>query len=333
MSYTEYILKKWTNSSNPDTVLHDNLKDVEDICSSPLSTTMTSKNSSHEWLFTLKSQRKLIAIALMQDTHRNHFDLEAIKIDDEEEEITNKQEWKRVKGLYDENRKNGIVENKINVEKENRIVEHKVKVVFNTSIFGAFRQSIVFDFGSEPALIKHLSVDVLPVEDLQKINELCTEIIAPTSKRWRDSEIIAFSSNVFHSKHSYVNFEADWARNLAEIYPFPTRETFTISSMTLADRGFTATNYKRRMHDLLFVEEIARHELVSRFDITVKLTVTENYILSPNGSVGSSAKYSCDGELFALMPLSRNLSDDTAEGKLILGKCLNTNTECSIYRN
>lgn len=266
-----------------------------------------------------------MAIALMQDTHRNHFALEGIKIDDDEQEITNKQEWKTQRGVKELNaeiKENGLAESKSNEEKENKIVECKVKVVFNTSIFGAFRQSVVFDFGSEPALIKHLSVDVVPVEDLQKINELCTEIIAPTSKRWRDSEINAFTSNIYHSRHSYANFEADWGRNLAKIYPFPAPDAFTISSTAFAEKSFTATNYKRRMHDLLFVEEIARHELVSRFDITVKLTVAESYILSPNGAVGSSAKYSCDGELFALMPLSRNLSDDTAEGRLILGRWL-----------
>lgn len=263
----------------------------------------------------------------MQDTHRNHFDLEGIKIDDDEQEITNKQEWKAerrgFKELSAEIEGNGLVENKTNEEKQNKIIEHKVKVVFNTSIFGAFRQSVVFDFGSEPALIKHLSVDVVPVEDLQKINDLCTEIIAPTTKRWRESEINAFTSNIYHSQQSFANFEANWGRNLSKIYPFPTPDTFTISSPTFAEKSFTATNYKRRMHDLLFVEEIARHELVSRFDITVKLTVVESYILSPNGAVGSTAKYSCDGELFALMPLSRNLSDDTAEGRLILGKNLN----------
>lgn len=52
------------------------------------------------------------------------------------------------------------------------ILEHRVKVGFKTEIYGTFRQSVVFDFGTEPVLVKHLCVDVVPVSDVDKMKEI-----------------------------------------------------------------------------------------------------------------------------------------------------------------
>lgn len=58
---------------------------------------------------------------------------------------------------------------------------HQVTVVFSTDIYGTFRQSIVFDFGMSPALVKHLCVDVIPVTDVDKIKELKKVLIQYTT--------------------------------------------------------------------------------------------------------------------------------------------------------
>lgn len=52
------------------------------------------------------------------------------------------------------------------------VLEHRVKVGFKTEIYGTFRQSVVFDFGIEPVLVKHLCVDVVPVTDVDKMKEI-----------------------------------------------------------------------------------------------------------------------------------------------------------------
>lgn len=52
------------------------------------------------------------------------------------------------------------------------LLEHIVNVGFTTDIYGTFRQSVVFDMGNEPALVKHLCVDVIPVTDADKIKEI-----------------------------------------------------------------------------------------------------------------------------------------------------------------
>lgn len=51
-------------------------------------------------------------------------------------------------------------------------LEHAVTVAFSTDIYGTFRQSVVLDFGSEPVLVKHLCVDVIPVTNAEKINDI-----------------------------------------------------------------------------------------------------------------------------------------------------------------
>lgn len=51
-------------------------------------------------------------------------------------------------------------------------LEHTVTVAFCTDIYGTFRQSLVVDFGTEPVLVKHLCVDVIPVTNADKINDI-----------------------------------------------------------------------------------------------------------------------------------------------------------------
>lgn len=55
---------------------------------------------------------------------------------------------------------------------EREVLEHNVRVAFSTDIYGTFRQSVVFDLGTEPVLVKHLCVDVIPVTDADKIKEI-----------------------------------------------------------------------------------------------------------------------------------------------------------------
>lgn len=75
-------------------------------------------------------------------------------------ELNNGQEWT---GLSDIKRDEGD---------EKEILEHSILVGFCTDIYGTFRQSVVFDIGSEPVLVKHLCVDVIPVTDADKIKEI-----------------------------------------------------------------------------------------------------------------------------------------------------------------
>lgn len=43
---------------------------------------------------------------------------------------------------------------------------YKVVVGFSTEIFGTFRQTVVFDFGSEPVLMQRIMVDAASIEGM-----------------------------------------------------------------------------------------------------------------------------------------------------------------------
>ena len=66
-------LFRWVQAPSPEKVMRERLDGVEESCSDCLVTTVSSKVSHHEWIFTLQTCRLLRAVALLQDAHRNHF--------------------------------------------------------------------------------------------------------------------------------------------------------------------------------------------------------------------------------------------------------------------
>lgn len=66
---------RWINAASPDHVMREKIDGVDEAISGDLVTSVSSKNSQREWTFLLKTPRKLMAVALLQDAHRNHFSL------------------------------------------------------------------------------------------------------------------------------------------------------------------------------------------------------------------------------------------------------------------
>lgn len=91
-------------------------------------------------------------------------------------------------------------------------------------------------------------------------------------------------------------------------------------SKSVIDRFLTKSNYKNRMHELLFIEEMAQYEQISMFNVRTKLKISDRYLLL-NTTNSSTAKYARPGELFGQMILDGNLSEDTPAGRLILTNC------------
>lgn len=318
-SYTEQLLERWVQAPSPERVMKEKLDSIDDMCSGDLVTTMSSKHSKRDWTFTIRCQRPVNAVALLQDAHRNHFALKQVVPGTGTDttalaELTNDQEWLSTPEI-----------NASICQDEGTIFEHKVTVSFQTDIYGTFRQSVVFDLGTEPVLVKHLCVDVLPVTDADKIKEIKKEIVVSSAERWDcdNAEIIAFSSPVppMIATPVAIAKDGEWERDLLNAYPCPRADTFTLTHSTVAEKRLTRNNYRARMHELLCVEEMARYEQVARYNLTAKLRVTYSYLLAPNGIATSTAKYSHSGELFALMTLGKDISEDTSAGRLILNNC------------
>lgn len=311
-SYTERLLEKWVSAAAPDQVMRESIDYVQEVDPPPLSSVVSSKVSEQQWTFTLHSKRDLHAVSLLQDAYRSHFRVQEIIRQEGSNpvHITNDQEWVRPEAAKGEGG-----------QQQRKTI--RVNVAFATDIYGTFRQSVVFDFGTEPVLVKHICVDVLPVGDLDKMAEIKKDLVVHTTQRWDDAntEIIPFESGFVVPQTPEQLADAEYEKQLLERYPCPSAQTLQLSQSTISEKRLTKNNYRNRMHELLFVEEIARYETVARFNLTTKLRVTANYLLTPCGMASTSAKYSNDGELFALLQLRKDISEDTSAGRLVLNNC------------
>lgn len=83
-----------------------------------------------------------------------------------------------------------------------------------------------------------------------------------STERWNstNSTIIRYrpSGNGERSKA-----EEEREAELVAAYPAPSPDTFTLTQATVTEKRPTRNNYRARMHELLFVEEMARYELVN----------------------------------------------------------------------
>lgn len=349
-SYTEQILEKWIQSTAPEKVMCEKVDGIEATCEQDLVTSISSKTSKREWVFVLKtSEKTLKAVALLQDAHRNHFAIKSIKTPETTYELDAKtnQEWMPQKlststssssastssSEKDESKKSTTDSVVVAAAADTSLssvgtttttTEHHVTVEFHTEIYGTFRQAVCFDFGSEPILVRHLCVDVVPVSDAEKIEEIKRDIINSSATRWdvSNTHLVRFETTIgTHMKTEGYLSDLKHEKEMLERYPCPRAQTFTLTQSTILEKRLTQNNYRSRIHELLYVEEIARYEQIARFNLRTKLNVTSNYILTPAGMATSTAKYSLSGELFALMHLGKDVSEDTSAGRLILSNC------------
>ncbi|KAF0037602.1 hypothetical protein F2P81_010476, partial [Scophthalmus maximus] len=295
-NYMETLIEKWMNSLSPEKVLSDFLEGVNVETSSSLSLTVTTKKSSHSWTFSLfcKPARKLHRIALLYDAHRPHFFITGVSAGERLQAAPNAcQEWTP----GEQTAYNGL---------DNCL--YKVAVSFSTEIFGTFRQTVVFDFGSEPVLMQRIMVDAASIEDLEHLMAARQQLLI-TAKRWDSSckTIVEFTPN---------ETMADLERSLLSRYQIPLSAD-QLFTQSVLDKTLTKDNYQARLHDLLYIEEIAQYKEVSKFNIKVNLQLVNSFMLT---GISVGAKYAQNGQLFARFKLTETLSEDTLAGRLVMTK-------------
>lgn len=125
-----------------------------------------------------------------------------------------------------------------------------------------------------------------------------------TRTRWNssNSNLVPYKSpaqpfNIYHSAQAY---DSEKELELLDKYPCPQADTFVLSQSTINGR-LSEHNYQQWMHTLLYIEEMARFDLIAKFNLTTNLKITNNFILAPNGMATSTAKYSHSGELFGVL--------------------------------
>uniref|UniRef100_A0AAZ3QWU2 Probable helicase with zinc finger domain n=1 Tax=Oncorhynchus tshawytscha TaxID=74940 RepID=A0AAZ3QWU2_ONCTS len=300
-NYMEALIEKWMNSLSPEKVLSDYLDGVNVEHSSNLSVTVTTKKSAHSWTFSLfcKPVRKLYRIALLYDAHRPHFSITGVSVGDAgaqrlQAAAEGCQEWTAGEEALAAN--NGMDH-----------CVYTVVVGFSTEIFGTFRQTIVFDFGSEPVLMQRIMVDAASIEDLEHLMQARQQLLM-TAKRWDPSckTIVEFSPNE----------TVDLDRSLLARYQIPLSAD-QLFTQSVLDKTLTRDNYQARLHDLLYIEEIAQYKEVSKFNIKVNLQLVTSFMLT---GISGGAKYAQNGQLFARFKLTETLSEDTLAGRLVMTK-------------
>uniref|UniRef100_A0A8C2IG00 Probable helicase with zinc finger domain n=1 Tax=Cyprinus carpio TaxID=7962 RepID=A0A8C2IG00_CYPCA len=298
-NYMEALIEKWINSLTPERVMNDCVDGVTVEHSSDLSITVNTKKSSHAWTFTLfcKPVRTLHRIALLYDANRPHFSITAVSAGDASTQVPQEvceggcQEWSAA----------GLVQNGMDH------CVYTVEVSFSTEIFGTFRQTAVFDFGSEPVLMQRVMVDAASIEDLEHLMQARQQLLM-TAKRWDSSckTIVEFVPNE----------NMDLERSLLTRYQIPLSAD-QLFTQSVLDKTLTRDNYQPRLHDLLYIEEIAQYKEVSKFNIKVNLQLVTSFMLT---GISGGAKYAQNGQLFARFKLTETLSEDTLAGRLVMTK-------------
>jgi hypothetical protein len=164
---------------------------------------------------------------------------------------------------------------------------------------------VCFEFyGSDVLLVKPLFIDVVPLEEYDKIQEIKNDILTTTKTRWNsmNSNLTNYKSPVqnFNIHHSLQTFDTEKEVELMERYPCPQADTFVLSQSTISGK-LNEHNYQQWMHTLLYIEEMARFDLIAKFNLTTNLKITNTFLLAPNGMATSTAKYSHSGELFGVL--------------------------------
>ncbi|XP_073901586.1 probable helicase with zinc finger domain isoform X3 [Castor canadensis] len=297
-SYMETLIEKWMNSLSPEKVLSECVEGVKVEHHPDLSIIVNTKKSHHMWTFALtcKPARMLYRVALLYDAHRPHFSIFAISAGDSTTQVSqevpeNCQEW--IGGKMAQNGLDHYV--------------YKVGIAFNTEIFGTFRQTIVFDFGLEPVLMQRVMIDAASTEDLEYLMHAKQQLVT-TAKRWDSSSktVIDFEPNE----------TTDLEKSLLIRYQIPLSAD-QLFTQSVLDKSLTKTNYQSRLHDLLYIEEIAQYKEVSKFNLKVQLQILASFMLT---GVSGGAKYAQNGQLFGRFKLTETLSEDTLAGRLVMTK-------------
>lgn len=130
---------------------------------------------------------------------------------------------------------------------------YRVKVQFTGTMFGSFSQWVIFDFNVEPVVVRKLSVEVGTMKTHEKVKHLRQKL---HFDRWtsENREIIPF-------KAEHVE---EMQRKLKKIYKAADSSHSVVTQHSVATE-LNCNNYVHKMHKLLHMEEITRHQIISRY--------------------------------------------------------------------
>jgi len=222
-----------------------------------------------------KGGQELQHVALISDDHRANFFLKSVQNKDGSEiGVMNSQEWRH--SLYPDN-----------FQEDKR--KYLVTVGFTAKKHSTYHQDLVFGFLNWPVYLQRLCADYLHTKDYERIQRATNYQQSQIPLRWKEPYEF-YSPFMPHANPREIK--------LSRIYPYPDRQSFVLTQNTLSDNRLTPRNYRGRMHEMITLEEIARHEQLSRYNQISWLRLMAHYVLF-NSDASTIAKYTPPGELFA----------------------------------
>ncbi|XP_034938306.1 probable helicase with zinc finger domain [Chelonus insularis] len=301
----------WIRSQNPLSIMTDSdLPNVAIGVNTDLNIRIGThkSNCSWTWNFEIRTMGRLLRnLALSLDSHRDNFSIKSVHRDGKVIGYCDGQEW------------HDPVSTEFRGDiMSDTVVAYRVTIVFETTEYGTYLQNVLFGFDGYPVVRRKICADLVPHNDLSRLDEATKYFLNQTAHVWS-----AKQNSKYHPFESpFIQGKDPWEKNLTQAYPYP-GELFILSHATLTEDHLTCKNYRGRMHELIAVEELARHEQVARYNSIVQFNLLSCYVLTSPTDGSTTAKYAPLGELFAQFSLGRGISEDMKSGRLLLRGCTN----------
>ncbi|XP_011689473.1 PREDICTED: probable helicase with zinc finger domain [Wasmannia auropunctata] len=296
--FPERVRYGWFKSNDPDTtVTCEPLPNVNIYLYGSANCRIIGEKGDYEWNFTIITTggQELQNVALISNDHRGNFFLKSVRNKDGADiGMTNLQEWRHSPDFSQEDKR-----------------QYLVTVGFTARKHSTYRQDLVFGFLNPPAHLQRICADYLHIKDYERIQRATNYQQSQIPSRWKEPYEF-YSSFTPHTNPRQIK--------LSRIYAYPDRQNFSLTQDTLSDNRLTPRNYRGRMHEMITLEEIARHEQISRYNHLSWLRLMAHYVLF-NSDGSTITKYTPPGELFAQIPLSRDILEDTQSGRLLQRSC------------
>lgn len=324
--FSRCLTRDWIRTRDPLTVLTDrDIQNVVIITNTDLNIRIGAQRSqcTWAWVFEIRTRnRQLKNLTLSLESHRENFMIHSVCRDGLRIGFCDGQEWHDPVGLPDNQQQQNILATTTatatpTITTSDRVLSYFVDIRFAANGHGTYHQHVLFGFDNNyPVVRRKICADIVPPTDLTRLNEATKYVLSQTAHVWSSR------NQDFHQFESpFVPSIDQWEKNIAKAYPYPGEDLFILSHATLTEDYLTRTNYRGRMHELISVEELARHEQVARYNTIVQIQLSSCYILSSDTDGSTTAKYAPLGELFAQLPLGRGVSEDMKSGRLLLRGC------------
>uniref|UniRef100_A0AAY4EVC6 Rhodanese domain-containing protein n=2 Tax=Denticeps clupeoides TaxID=299321 RepID=A0AAY4EVC6_9TELE len=177
---------------------------------------------------------------------------------------------------------------------------YEIPVSFKSSWNGIYEQWLVFDFGMRPVLLRKLRVRV--GDKLAFQQESTSDCMDHILERWhKDNSVI-----ISHSQKSKPY------EGLLKMYELPKTDLEFVSSNDNTT-SITHQNFRERMHNFLYKEELAELQVVSRLNLRGTVSLSSTLEDLPAGLYLSSPRV----ELFGTLCAPCALTLDTPEGIML----------------